>query len=38
MPGPDGTTAPVDPGEVGAMFDRLTAAHGKRMAQLGLSA
>jgi hypothetical protein len=37
--GPDGNgAAPVDPAEVGAMFDRLTAAHGKRMAALGLSA
>jgi len=38
MPEPDGSRSPVDPGEVGAMFDRLTAAHGKRMAQLGLNA
>jgi hypothetical protein len=35
VPGRDG---PVDPGEMGEMFDRLTSAHGKRMAQLGLSA
>lgn len=37
VPGVDGETA-LDAAEVGEMFDRLTSAHGKRMAQLGLSA